>query len=57
MRAIKEAVLVLYNGDNEPLAFVKRDEVSKKVVFYSSSEMVMDDIEKLINKSDDRKSH
>lgn len=49
MNASKEAALVIYH-DKEPVAIVKRDEVSKKTILYALKEMCMDDIESLINK-------
>ena len=49
MRAIKEAILVIYNDSQEPLAIVRRDEQSHKVVLYATKEMEIDDIERLIN--------
>lgn len=50
MIAQKEAVLIIYQ-DEEPVAIVKRDDQSKKTIFYGLKEMCVDDIEHLINKS------
>lgn len=50
MKAIKEAVLVIHNG--EPHAIARRDENSRKTIFYSLQEMGMEEIEKLLNKNE-----
>ena len=50
MVATKEAVLVISNG--EPHAIARRDDRSKKVIFYALKEMSIDEIEKLINKNE-----
>lgn len=44
----QEGVITVYNEENELVAIVKKDEVSRKNVFYSVSEMGFEEIGSLI---------
>lgn len=48
MKIIKDVSLIISNG--EPLAIARRDEKSKRVVFYELREFDLDAMEKLLNK-------
>ena len=47
MITTKEAVLII-TKDNEPVALVRRDEASRKTLFYAIKEMALDDVEGLL---------
>ena len=51
MKIIKDVSLIISNGD--PIAVARRDEKSKRVIFYELKEMDLDSIEKLLNKLND----
>ena len=48
MKILKDVNLIISNG--EPVAIARRDEKSKRVVFYELKEADLDYIEKLLNK-------
>lgn len=51
MNPENESVLVFYTDSEEAIAIVKRDNKSKKTIFYSLQEMGKDEIESLFKKN------
>lgn len=56
MKANREAILTIYSQDARPVAFVVRDEASKKFIFYGAKELNLEELEALLNQKYDLKT-